>query len=512
MSTVLDNNGWTLLPLPAVDSRMIYVSNSGLDTNDGLSESTPKRLFSQALPLLRSGKADWVLLKCGDKFTSEGDWRIRTSGGPSATEISGISSYGTGPRPVLLNGRLWYGSTTIPLANFAIMNLDHYCSFRDPLSTDYGTGVSSSVGLQILLGGLAATNSQNWLIENNRWRSFTTNVQIDGRQGSTDITSLRDITIRRNVFENSEEFGLQIYYTQNAVVEENVFSRSGWEKRTVQLHNMYMSGAISPTIRRNIFSHGGNMSIKLSGNSQSAVTDFVIEDNVFNRGMVGLGHGGLNGSWNPLTQYSHERGTIRNNVMMEVGKNLPWNTTSVQAIGFNIGNINNVLFESNIFAHNDEVLADGEIFRFADPSTELSANVTLRNNVVWNWLSKRFNVSGNYFSFKESVTNLIEENNLPTNVTYVNPTADLAGYLASIGIVGDETVYMTIVCAMSKDNWDVRYTAKPFIAYMHTAFTVASIAPPPIDPIPVDPPVSNFSRIESAFVAAAKAFLSVMGH
>ena len=65
----LDANGWTLLT-PSADSRLIYVSSSsGLDTNSGLTEATPLKTIRFARSKIRSGFADWMLLKCGDTFT-----------------------------------------------------------------------------------------------------------------------------------------------------------------------------------------------------------------------------------------------------------------------------------------------------------------------------------------------------------------------------------------------------------------------------------------------------------
>lgn len=474
---MLDASGWTIIPTPTGDYRFIYVSASGSNSNDGLSIGSPKQTLSAALPLLRSNKPDWIYLKRGDTFYDAGSWRIETAGGPSSGQISGISSYGSGDRPILLHKKMWYGTTTIPLKNFAVLDLDFYASYRDPQSPLYGSGATDNTAFQILLGESGSTLSNNILLENNRFRYYMAGVHIDGRQGSTTSTSVPNVTVRRNSFMYAGEFGLQIYYTSGALVEENAFYKNGWDQRTVQLHNMYMSSAINPIVRKNFFSHGGNMSIKLSGNSKNDMINFVIENNVFNRGMMGMGHASLNGSWNPFTEYSHNSGVVQNNVMMKVGKIIPWNSSSTQAIGFNIGNLNNVLFENNIFAHNDEYLSGGEIFRFADPSTELSANITARNNVVWNWLSTQFNAVGKYMIYDTSVTNFVQENNLPTGVTYVNPSASIASYNASLGGSADEEEFLSVVYNMHKDNWDDRYTAEPFIQYMQAAFTDLSTLP-----------------------------------
>jgi len=324
----LDANGWTVLA-PSADSRMIYVSNStGLDTNDGLTEATPKATIESGLLLLRNQQPDWLMLKCGDTFSTATSWRLDRTGGPAADRKMVITSYGTGARPVLKNGKFWYGSSTKGLTHFAIVGLDFYASARDPNSPDFGQGSAAQFAAQFLVGDAAATGSDDWLFENNRFRFYMSNVQINGSQSLGPTTALNGVVFRRNTVQNAEEFGLQLYYTSNAIVEENVFDTNGWEHRTVQSQGVYVTSASHLTIRNNIFSRGGNMSIKISGNKQSSMTDFTVENNVMYRGMVGFGHASLDGSWNTQTAYSHERGVVRNNVIMKVGKVIPYNSTA----------------------------------------------------------------------------------------------------------------------------------------------------------------------------------------
>ncbi len=65
-------------------------------------------------------------------------------------------------------------------------------------------------------------------------------------------------------------------------------------------------------------------------------------------------------------------------------------------MGFNIGNVDDMLFESNIFTYNDEFLSGGQIFRFANPSIERSGDVVAKDNIVWNWKSAMYNQTGSY--------------------------------------------------------------------------------------------------------------------
>ena len=509
----LDADGWTVLT-PSADSRMIYVSSSaGNDANDGLTPATPKATIEAGLLLLRNQQPDWLMLKCGDTFSTASSWRLDRTGGPAADSKMVITSYGTGARPVLKNGRFWYGSNTKPLTHFAMVGLDFYASYRDPSSPDFQQGTSAPFAVQFLLGDSAATGSDDWLFENNRFRYYVSNVQLYGNQGVAGVqTAVNGITFRRNSVTNAEEFGLQLAYSSNALIEQNVFDRNGWEHRTVQLHNVYVTGASHMTVRNNLFSRGGNMSLKLSGNKQSSMTDFIVEDNVFHRGMVGFGHGVIDGSWDTQTTYSHDRGVVRNNVLTKPGKTLPYNATTTQAIGFNIGNLNDVLFESNIFAHNDEIQSGGQIFFFADPAIERSANITARNNVVWNWLSNQHNATGSYMYNDQYVTNFTQENNLPEDKLYNDPSRTLGSYNATCGGPADDDAFIARATEMQKGDWDTRYTAAEFNKYMRFGFLVVTPEPNPTpdpvpDPEPVPVPTPAIDRLLAGLRAAAAAFL-----
>jgi len=462
--------GWTALA-PSAASRQVFVSSSmGIDTNDGLTETTPKQTIAAGLKLLRNQQPDWLRLKAGDTFTGPNN-RIETLGGIATDQKTVITSYGIGPRPVLKNCGFWWGSGTKPLTHFAITGLDFYASTNDLSSPDYKTAATPAYALQFLGSDAAATGSDDWLIENCRFRHFMTNVQINGNLGSATLTAIKGVTFRRNVVMDGGEFGFLLTNSENALLEENVFERNGWANRTVQFHNLYATGAKFLTIRNNIFSRGGNMSIKCSGNKQSSQTDFLIEDNVLYRGFVGFGHGDLDGSWNPLTQFSHERGVFRNNVMMKTAKNVPiTDPNGFQSIGMIIGNLKDGLYENNIFAHNDEILSGGQIFIFIDPSIERCLNITARNNVVWNWQSKWYDQNKTYLMNESAVTNFVQENNLPTNVTYPDPSRSLGKYNVTLGGVDSDDAFLSRAVEMQKGDWDSRYTAAAFNKYMRAGF------------------------------------------
>ncbi len=105
----LDADGWTILQ-PAPESRLVYVSNSLGNDRERWSEcSNSKKTIAAALKLLRQNQPDWLVLKSGDVFPAEGsNWRWETSGA-AADKKTVLTSYGDGPRPILLNEKFWYG-------------------------------------------------------------------------------------------------------------------------------------------------------------------------------------------------------------------------------------------------------------------------------------------------------------------------------------------------------------------------------------------------------------------
>src|SRR6516162_4711449 len=96
--------GWTSFTLPA-GARIIYVSTSGSDSNNGLTVSTPKATLSGpngGQSLLRNGVGDWMLLKKGDTW-SDGDVLFKPTGpdvppGPQWGPYSGAS----GNEPIVI--------------------------------------------------------------------------------------------------------------------------------------------------------------------------------------------------------------------------------------------------------------------------------------------------------------------------------------------------------------------------------------------------------------------------
>src|SRR4051812_49561110 len=96
LSVTRDLNGFTV-PNPSADSRVIYVSATGSDTNNGFSTSSAVQTIAKARSLLRNGSPDYLLLRRGDTFgTPISNWSLS---GRSADEPMVIGAYTDPSRP-----------------------------------------------------------------------------------------------------------------------------------------------------------------------------------------------------------------------------------------------------------------------------------------------------------------------------------------------------------------------------------------------------------------------------
>ena len=97
---------------PPVETPKYYFSSTGSDSNDGLTDATPKQTIT-ALNALTLAPGDYVALKSGDSFT--GTITIGQSG-TSGNPIK-IGSYGTGEKPKIYGSDIISGGWTVHSGN-----------------------------------------------------------------------------------------------------------------------------------------------------------------------------------------------------------------------------------------------------------------------------------------------------------------------------------------------------------------------------------------------------------
>lgn len=280
-------DGWTELT-PSADSRRVFVSSSGGDDfHDGLSEGTAKRSLAAAIPLLRHGHPDWLLLKRGDTWReSLGHWK---RSGRSASEPMVVTSYGAGgERPRLLTG-VDNGLITLH-AGDAPPRIDYLALVGLHMHADaYVGGASPSA-----VAWLAPTDGV--LIEDCFLQGYEVDIRFSEAAGRK-----RNVRIRRNVIvdafatEGVIGHGLFLAACDELVLEENVIDRNGFNPAapdalpTIFRHGVYVQsgvdGCTNVLVRGNIISDNSSHGLQLRPGG-------IALDNLFLRNPIALLLGG----------------------------------------------------------------------------------------------------------------------------------------------------------------------------------------------------------------------------
>ena len=349
-------DGWTVFT-PSPDSIIVYVSSSaGLDTNSGLSASTPVRSIAKASSLLRWGKPDWMLLKKGDVWANEtlGSWGIS---GRSPAEPNLVSSYGTGPRPVIAgsggSGIGYNGST--PQHDIAIVGIHFQRSTEPPK-------------------------------ESIRWLGNVTNLLFEDcvMEGpvivqASKFADIKNFAMRRcqiiDVYHPEKSQGLYIQRTQGIFLEENLFDNNGY---------LDVSGSIGPSlvVNHNVyvqkdcedFAARGNISMRAPSHGMQARVGGLVDNNLF-----------LNNAMAVVVGNGKGVSKITRNVILD-GKDIPRDgaETLYRAWGIELTDIDphdGAIVEGNIIAHEDS----GEPFPVGIVLSNVVKNAIVYKNIVYDW-------------------------------------------------------------------------------------------------------------------------------
>lgn len=365
--------GWTPLT-PSRDSIRIYVSAAGSDSNDGRSTSSPLRTLQAARARVRAASPDWIMLRCGDLFY-ENDIEV-WHGGRSAREPAVWTSYGEGPRPVIVPKGAWPGlAIQEGTSNLAIVGLH----FRGPAD-------SSASGIQLFVGRMPYANL---LIEDCVVERFKDNLNIQGRMGGPNV--IRGVAIRRSVIADAfprggaHSQGAFIDSVDGLLIEECLFDRNGWADRergdaTIYNHNLYLGTRNAPgaVVRRCIIARASSHGIQMRAGG-------VIEDNLFLLNPIAAQLGG--GDPVPATHAAGVSGRVSGNVVLngvDINGSLP---RGMGILAFNIG-AGGATIENNVIAFNQSSDVNAvPIHLWAD---SYGAGVGVNNvrvvgNVVYDW-------------------------------------------------------------------------------------------------------------------------------
>ena len=452
-----DNAGWTVFT-PAADSRIIYVSTSGdnataqaytpgdaaigADPFHPVGTIKPFATFAAARLVARDGYPDWILFKRGDAFSGVS---INPKSGRSATEFALISSYGTGPLPVLKpaagSSMLVRASTGNSLAYFAFTNLDCYAAAHDPSSGEYDP-VESKVASGFSLLTDTGTIRQV-LLEGVRFRFFRLNdMQVYGATGTIKEIAIRRCAMLDTYQDAGHSQGFYAHKVTGLLLEECVLDHNGWYQQndgtstvlvgeaTMFNHNTYFSGCHNITFRNNIFLRGSSMNNKFTANDGAAsASNIVLQGNLYLDGEIGIGIGG-----NVNTPYKFKNISITDNVFTEIGRSQP--TGRTLGWGIEIADWDGGTVQRNYFLHNTTPTVRNT---FGMSITGGTRDVTISDNVIYNQNATGTNGTsyGLYLANRDTKSNIVVRSNLiqePVNPLYLanlQAPADAGGYLFS---------------------------------------------------------------------------------
>ena len=367
---------WTPL-VPSGDSRIIYVSTSGNDSNNGLSEQTPKRTIAAAKALIRNGFPDWLRLRKGDVWSeSIGNW---TTSGRSVTEPQVITSYGTGARPQLRTGGSPGLSGTGGGSRSWLTVVDIHFRGRDGALTSGPTGISF------------LTPVEGLLIEGCMVERYMVGVVVQGLDGT-----FNNVRLRRNTIIDSYSVdaghaeGLYLSNINGLLLEENIIDHNGWidvpqaTPPTMFRHNVYIQNDCSNVTVR------GNYILGASANGLSMRSAGTAEDNILARNSIALLLGANGGV-----------GSVRRNVVME-GKDI--DPANPRGWGIEIGGWSSGVIADNLLTKNPNCNQPSGII------VSTAVNLTVERNLIHDWRAGiRINGSGSSVSGLRLLGNKIQE-------------------------------------------------------------------------------------------------------
>lgn len=439
-----DANGWTQVT-PSSDSRLVYVSNAGNDSNDGLSPSTPKATIAAANSLIRNGYPDHLLLRRGDTFVLSGglgSWKS----GRSATEPIVFSYYGSsGARPVVkITNEFINHNGNVRNYQF-FKGVDIYKSNSDPSSPDF-TNVSSTTAVRFVGGGA------NLRIEDCRFRFLEIVIQSYNGGTYTDVEVRRNIVLdawRHNTYTTEAKIqGLFVMLVDGYLIEENFFDHNGWNESVSNAgpnmynHNIYVQydNSEGGIMRGNIITRGAAHGLQARSGGE-------VDRNLFALNAIGFNIGGVGEPTDPDVEtwpnFAHDNVVLNGRMMGPYLKDV--RTEAVWGV-WEDHFIQGASVDGNIVANR---LDNGQ-----NASYNGVANMDFGSNISYNW-----------------------DPSLDTNnPAWPHPNDDLGDYNASIGGTNSTTAYLNALRNRALGSLPWNLTAYAAINYIRAGFLLPPIA------------------------------------
>jgi hypothetical protein len=510
---------------PGPGARVIYVSNSGSNANDGLSEAAPKATLAAGYGLLRAGFGDHLLLRSGDTFTLSGTLMWTKSGASAAAPLV-LGAYGPGPRPILdpIGGEALHitpgyrsGNT---VAHIAIVGIHVRSAHRDFTQPNFSIATVSAGAGAIRVVGVETTAPvivEDILIEGCRFEFLGQPIVLEGPYAD----SVRNVRVRRNVIADtyapySHTNGMYVANVRGLLVEENLVDgvqrAPGLEPARVTSslsHAIYVqSTAREITMRRNIFARAFDGGMMRPGG--------LYEDNLVADVQIGTHQGFMFSPSAPINTGGVEA-IVRGNAFLQMGSaqgiqagnlrsgsfqhNLMLSGPTTGGVGFTLigspmldqAGVNNLTVADNFVLGLRGLVAYGTAFS----AITLTGNqFRAANSLIVDHLDREagdFVFNGNsYYStapanqwFRTSpggnrtLAGWIALNN-ETGAQQAAPldpvtAPGIGSYHASIGGEASLASFLGEARRQSRNNWREQYTAPAVIGYLRSALNLAAL-------------------------------------
>lgn len=515
-----DTPTWTTFVQDGTD-RIIYVSATGNDSNNGLTSGTPKLTIAAGKALLRNGHADWLLLKCGDTWTNQNFGDFNGISGRSSDQYMLVGSYGTGARPIVNTGV----SNGIQLSNNADLPANYVAIVGIEMFAHTYTGTNGSPA-----GVYWLSHSTGLLIEDCYIHGYATNVLVQGYYNSVGDRRHTNVTIRAGSiadsyhWDGSQSFSTGLYMSgvDGILVEYALLDRNGWNDDFAGsefCHNGYIqNGNTGAVFRKNIVAGTDGIEFRCGG---------TFDDNLLLRNAVAINFG-----LGTTPEDDGVFGTVRNNVVLDGGNIVDGDINLIRGWPLRMANVAACTVSGNIFANN----VHGSYPRAMSIETDAHTgrgveNVIFQSNIVSNWTggyiyfftptvdvvncqfinndvydtgaaptnrlvymatngnytgltssgnrfySQNLNAATNYMSMAGSSVSLAtwkshvsDTTSTGTSFLYVDSTRDIGTYSTSIGGDGTYDDFLAEARLQSRQNWRVEYSALAVNTYIRAGF------------------------------------------
>ncbi len=431
---------------PAPGQQIYYVSETGSDKNDGLTEATPLRTLVEAYRRVGDGDGDWILLKAGDTFSGGFD-SFRKSG-KSKDEPFLVGVYGEGDRPVVLTNGDGFITSFGRVSHVVLEGIYVLANKRQP----------KEYGIYWLASGTDIT------LQDMKIEGFIFNVVFQALEHGL----ISDVVMRRCIILDSyghyeghkggHSSGLFMKNVTNALIDECTFDHNGWHPdiqgatRTKFNHNIYVQKDCRYVdVYRSLFFRGAHHGVQLRCGGEMI-------NNTFIR--------------NALAAYvAQDPSVMSDNVVLEADDMNPNNPLFHRGSGLEILPCSDALVENNLvldkvgqaaWAGGIEVKWRSDV---VDPPPTF--NVTIRNNTVARWHRKGGKAIADW-SGKANVTysgNLLDEVSGGEPLNFVDPSRTHHTYLP-----GGFDAFIEGARNRSRGTWDPTYGAATFNNWMRQGY------------------------------------------